>query len=81
MLKDYFDGYKVMVRKYPKAARKRRIIKKWKRRFGVGVSDLMEEMRINRENFWRSIPTDDNWRGNVIQIPMFINDNFIISST
>lgn len=39
----YFNGYSVMCKKYPKAARKRRIRKKWRKRFGPDLEELMRE--------------------------------------
>lgn len=36
-----YDGYGQMVKRYPKAAKKKRIQKKWTKRFGVGLSHLV----------------------------------------
>jgi len=38
-----YDGYGMMCELHPKASKKRRIQNKWRNRFGIGFSALVEE--------------------------------------
>ena len=64
LLQETYDGYNYMCKKYPKAARKRRIRNKWRNRFGPGIAGL-----INQPGFITQIPKDNIWNTNfVIQL-------------
>ncbi len=47
LLKRVYDGYKYMLDRYPKAAKKARIRKKWRKRFGRGMSDMIADEMPN----------------------------------
>ena len=40
MFKERFDKYTAMIEKYPKAAKKRRVLRKWRNRFDPRFSEI-----------------------------------------
>lgn len=65
----YFKPITWMKRRYPKAAKKRRIIKKWINRFGpeIDFEDLMKQESL----VFKSIKKHPSWQGAEINIPEF----------
>lgn len=51
LLEIYFDGYTYMCKRYPKAAKKLRIRKKWKKRFGTGFNDTIRDCLVFGKGF------------------------------
>lgn len=46
LLGRYFDAYQWHLKHYPKAAKKRRIKKKWLNRFGEGLTGMLKDMML-----------------------------------
>lgn len=73
MLEQYFYPIKHMRKKYPKAAKRRRIIKKWLNRFGP---DVDFEKLINTPSPMFEIMKQDNFSGAYIAVPLKFKKNF-----
>jgi hypothetical protein len=63
-----------MVRRYPKAAKKRRVLKKWKRKYGVGVEDMLIESDFAHIKLWDHIAKNE-WGSTTIQLPFVYEGN------
>lgn len=71
-LDETYDPIKYMIRRYPRAAKKRRIIKKWKRRFGPSISDILFSYKYTDIPFLKLSNLDSNeFAGKYI--PIFID--------
>ena len=66
ILKWYFDGYQMMIKSHPKAARKERNRKKWLKRFGPG---LTEQLYDPNPFPFRELISKDPFRGAYLAIP------------
>jgi hypothetical protein len=61
LFKRHYTGYRYMTQKYPKAAKKRRIIKKWKKRFGP---DMFEYILSKPAGLFSKVLNDPWFGGN-----------------
>lgn len=63
--KKHFDGYTWMANRHQKAAKKKRIQKKWRRRFGPPISEIYASSNCLLSN----ISNYQEWSGQTLFVP------------
>lgn len=66
------QGYKYFVKRYPKAAKKRRIIKKWKKRLGEGFNPTAT--MLSRPSLYENLSQDSSWQGSTLPVPLRVGE-------
>lgn len=60
ILDECYNKMAWMKKKYPKAARKRRVVKKWRNRFGLDLNEIMlESIKTPLEKTWLKTTIED----------------------
>lgn len=63
-----YEGYEYMAKRHPKAAKKRRIQKKWRKRFPVSLKKFFMD-QIGKPRWMDNLPKNDHWAGGLVRIP------------
>lgn len=69
MLKLYIDPGYMMPKKYPKAAKKRRIRNKWRNRFGTPMSEIYQDLMLTDNSLFKMIREEDGLVSGPYHIP------------
>ncbi len=69
LLKKTYDGYNWMMKHHPKAAKKSRVRKKWKKRHGAGLIESLAATDSLFSSFLKN--ASEQYDGGYIEVPLF----------
>jgi hypothetical protein len=69
MLKLYVDPGYMTPKKYPKAAKKRRIRNKWRNRFGIPLTEIYADLVLTGGSLFKIVHQHDSFVGGPYHIP------------
>lgn len=71
-LDELMNPNKYMRLRHPKAAKRRRIVKKWRNRFGADQSEIFSALYYSKNSFLERIPRE-NFIGGKLPVPLGLN--------